>query len=354
MRRPASPAPSLERPEASRIKANLGKIANQLGFAKFGVAPALPAKHGDRFLKWVEDGCAGQMAWLEKNTDHRVDPRLVFPEARSVIVLGLNYYTGEPEVIASRPGRFARFAWGEDYHRVVEEKLRDFTAYLSELGSFSRAYIDTGPVLERDFASEAGLGWNGKSTVQIDRQLGTWWFLAVVLSDLELPADSPESDHCGKCTRCIDCCPTGAITDTRRVDARRCISYLTIEHRGSIPLEFRKAIGDRVFGCDDCLAVCPWNRFAQASSESRIQAREFVTNWNLRDFLTLGDDAFRIQFQHSPIKRAKRQGFLRNVCVALGNVGTARDLSALELASREEDPVIREHAEWARGEIETR
>jgi epoxyqueuosine reductase len=236
----------------------------------------------------------------------------------------------------------------------MEPKLRDVCEYLEIAGGTQRLYVDTGPVLERDFASESGLGWNGKSTVQIDRRLGTWFFLGVILTTLELEPDPAEKDHCGKCTRCIDACPTGAITAPHRVDARRCISYLTIEHKGAIPEEFRRAIGDRIYGCDDCLEVCPWNRFAQESREASFDARERASAMPLRDFLALDDESFRVVFAKSPIKRIKRPRFLRNVCVALGNVGVEEDLPALEAAAADPDVLISEHAHWAIGEIQSR
>lgn len=335
-------------PEPAAIKENLVRIAQTLGFAHCRVAPALPARHGDRFRQWVEDACYGDMAWLAKGVERRIDPREVLPGAKSVIVLAMNYFQGDcPEGKATSPGRFARYAWGSDYHDLIEEKLKDLATHIDDLGGRQRYYVDTGPVLERDFASESGMGWNGKSTVQIHRELGTWFLLAVILTDIELPPDTQESDHCGKCTRCMVACPTQAITSERRLDARRCISYLTIEHRGSIPLEFREAMGDRIFGCDDCLTACPWNRFAKASEEANFQARPFVNDWNLRDFLGLDVEAFRELFRKSPIKRTKRPGFLRNVCVALGNVGTAEDIPALERAVSEEEELIAEHARWA-------
>jgi epoxyqueuosine reductase len=209
-------------------------------------------------------------------------------------------------------------------------------------------------VLERDFATDAGLGWNGKSTVQIHRQLGTWFFLADILTTLELAPDQEFGDHCGKCTRCIDACPTQAITSPHKLDARRCISYLTIENKGPIPEEFRRAIGDRIYGCDDCLDVCPWNRFAKESREISFQARPEIFSHTLRDFLDMDEDGFRKVFAKSPIKRIKRPRFLRNVCVALGNKGTTADLPALEITAADPDPLISEHAEWAIEEIKSR
>jgi epoxyqueuosine reductase len=209
-------------------------------------------------------------------------------------------------------------------------------------------------VLERDWASAAGLGWNGKSTVQIHRRLGTWFFLGEILTTLVVAPDEASRDHCGSCTRCMVACPTQAITAPHRMDARRCLSYLTIEHKGSIPEEFRRAMGDRIYGCDDCLEVCPWNRFAVASREQAFAARPFVHGWLLREFLELNDAGFRELFRWSPVKRIGRPAFLRNVCVALGNTGGSDDLAALRRAAQDPDPLIAEHARWALAEVEAR
>ena len=214
-------------------------------------------------------------------------------------------------------------------------------------GGVQKCYVDTGPVLERDFAALAGIGWHGKSTMLLNRELGTWFFLAVIFTTLDFPADAPAADRCGSCTRCIDACPTNAITAPHQLDARRCISYLTIELKGSIPLELRPLIGDRIYGCDDCLTACPWNRFAQASRETAFAMRESVAAMGLVDFLKLTEEEFRALFRGSPIKRIKRCGFLRNVCVALGNIGTPDDLPALRESARDPEPLISEHARWA-------
>jgi len=209
-------------------------------------------------------------------------------------------------------------------------------------------------MLERDHAAEAGVGWHGKSTMLVDQQLGTWFFLAEILTTLELTPDAPQAARCGSCTRCITACPTGAITEAHRLDARRCISYLTIESKGSIPLALRPLIGDRIYGCDTCLDVCPWNRFAAVSREAAFAARPATAAMQLRDYLALDDAAFRTLFRGSPIKRIKRRGLLRNVCVALGNVGTEEDLPALERARRDAEPLIAEHAAWAIDQIRGR
>jgi epoxyqueuosine reductase len=291
----------------------------------------------------------GEMAWLERNQERRCDPREVLPGCRAVICLGMNYYPGSSS--GNDQYRIARYSWNDDYHDLIGDRLKAMDLALQALGGTQRYYVDTGPVLERDFATDAGLGWNGKSTVQIHRKYGTWLFLAELLTTLPLVADSPFGDHCGKCTRCITACPTQAIIAPHRVDARRCVSYLTIEHKGSIPLEFRRAIGDRIYGCDDCLSACPWNRLAQVSQHAQFHAREEIFSHSLRDFLSFDDETFRRVFARSPIKRIKRNRFLRNVCIALGNVGTRDDLPALEAARIDADPLIAEHAAWAIVEI---
>ncbi|MES2505527.1 MAG: tRNA epoxyqueuosine(34) reductase QueG [Verrucomicrobiota bacterium] len=336
------------------LKTQLIAKAHELGFADCRIAPARPAAHREIYEQWVAEGKYGDMAWMARNMDRRTDPCVVQPGAKTVIVLAMNYYQGPAPATAAGGYRIARYAWNEDYHDLIGAKLKALDAFLIQHGGTQRYYVDTGPVLERDFASEAGLGWGGKSTMQIHRQLGTWFFLAELISTLDLAVDTPARDLCGKCTRCMVACPTQAITAPRRMDARRCVSYLTIESKGPIPLEFRRAMGDRIYGCDDCLSACPWNKFAQLSHEATFQAREPVFNQKLRDFLTLTDESFRALFAKSPIKRIKRPAFLRNVCVALGNVGTQEDVPALEMAAQDEHPLIAEHALWALQEIHAR
>jgi len=357
------------------LKARVLEAARGLGFDDCRIAPVHRASHAGVFEKWIAEGKHGDMAWLARAPERRTDPSLVLPGARAMIVVAMNYYANDPagrlppsetgrdlalvdnpDAASPSPARgvIARYAWGDDYHDLIEDRLRQLCDLLASVGGVQKPYVDTGPVLERDFASDAGLGWNGKSTVQIHPRLGTWFFLGEILTTLPLPHDQPFGDHCGKCTRCLDACPTQAITAPRQLDARRCLSYLTIENKGSIPLGFRKAMGGRIYGCDDCLTACPWNRFAQASRESAFAAREHVHDWTLREFLTLNDDSFRALFKGSPIKRLKRPGFLRNVCVALGNIGTCDDLPALRAAAADHHPLIAEHASWAIRAIEQR
>lgn len=327
------------------------RLAREVGFDDCRIAAAAEAAHAGEFREWIADGCHGEMAWMERTPERRCDPREVLAGCRSVVCLALNYYPGRT---AGEGYRIARYAWNDDYHDIVEKMLKRMDEGMVALGGVQRYYVDTGPVLERDHATAAGLGWSGKSTVQIHPRLGTWTFLAELLTTLELPADPPFGDHCGKCVRCMDACPTQAITAPHRVDARRCVSYLTIEHKGSIPEEFREAIGDRLYGCDECLEVCPWNRFAQVSREARFHAREEVFALKPRDFLGLDDEAFRGLFAKSPIKRIKRARFLRNVCVVLGNTGAVEDLPALRGAAEDPDPLIAEHAAWALARVTAR
>lgn len=336
----------------AEIKSALIAEAARLGFDLCRIAPAEAPIHADAFRQWLSEGMHGEMAWLERNAGRRTNPQEVLPGVRSIIMLATNYW--QPPVEASEGvGRIARYAWGDDYHEIIEPRLYELDAWLQKHGGRQRQYVDTGPVLERDVAAQAGLGWQGKSAMLIHPRVGTFTFLAAILTTLELPADELIKDHCGKCTRCLDACPTGAIVAPRKVDARLCISYLTIENKGAIPEAMRPMLGDRIYGCDECMDVCPWNRFATAASESRFAAREFVS-MAMRDFLALDDDQFRALFRKSPIKRIKRRGFLRNVCVALGNVGTAEDLPALRAAASDPEPLIAEHAQWAIRQIEER
>jgi len=353
----AAMADEPEHGQAEARRERLRTVAAALGFDDLRVAAVTgPAAQAGRFLTWLQDGAHGSMAWLAKEPARRVDPREVLPGCRSVISVALNYLppeTTHPLREGAR-GKFARYAHGDDYHGIMEARLHDLAAEVEALGGTHRYYVDTGPVLERDWASAAGLGWNGKSTVQIHRRLGTWFFLGEILTTLVIAPDAASRDHCGNCTRCMVACPTHAITAPHRMDARRCLSYLTIEHKGSIPEEFRRALGDRIYGCDDCLEVCPWNRFAVASREQAFAARPFVHGWLLREFLELNDAGFRELFRWSPVKRIGRPAFLRNVCVALGNVGRHDDLPALRRAAQDPDPLIAEHANWALAEVQAR
>jgi epoxyqueuosine reductase len=345
---------------ASQIKRQLVDLAHEIGFDSCRIAECSPPAHGDEFGDWLGERAHGEMEYMARGEEKRRDPQKILPNAKSIIVLALNYFHSEPEprlAAAKKPGargRIARYAWGDDYHDVIAAKLDKIDNLLREFGGQQKCYVDTGPILERDYAATAGIGWHGKSTMLIDEKLGTWFFLAEILTTLDLPPDKPARERCGTCERCIKACPTGAITAPHKLDARRCISYLTIELKSSIPLELRPMIGDRIFGCDDCLDACPWNRFAQVSRETAFSARSSTAGFALHDYLNLSEVQFRSLFRNSPIKRIKRRGFLRNVCVALGNVGSNEDLPALERAAADPEPLIAEHAAWAIDQIQAR
>jgi len=340
----------------TELKQQLVSFALEIGFDSCRIAPGGSAPHGKAFRNWLAEGEHGEMGYMERGEEKRGDPQKVLPDARSIVVFALNYFQGDPQAgdTPAAAGRIARYAWGDDYHDLIRTKLNKIDEFLREFGGHQKCYVDTGPVLERDHAAQAGIGWHSKSTMLIDERLGTWFFLAEVLTTLELPPDEPVPVRCGTCERCIKACPTGAITAPHHLDARRCISYLTIELKGSIPLELRPLVGNRIFGCDDCLDACPWNRFAQLSRETAFSARPATVGMPLRDYLTLNDDEFRSLFRNSPIKRIKRRGLLRNVCVALGNVGDSSDLPALERATADHEWLIVEHAKWAIHQIRSR
>lgn len=345
--------------ETPGIKEALKTFAAAIGFDLCGIAPAVPPPHGDAYRAWLDAEYHGSMEWIARNKERRVAPGVVQPNAQSIIVLGLNYFQkmptppddAQPEGVV---GKIARYAWGTDYHDIVLKKLKALDAWLAERGGTQRYYVDTGPVLERDFARLAGLGWQAKSSMLIHPKWGTWLFLAELITTLALEPDQPIRDHCGSCTRCMTACPTQAIVSEKVVDARRCISYLLIENRGPIPMEFREAIGDRIYGCDTCLDVCPWNRFAQEARETDFAARSFVAGKSLRQLLSLTQEEFSALFAKSPIKRIKREGLQRNLCVALGNAGEAEDLPALETVASQGTEMLREHALWAIAKIRQR
>ncbi|HUB68223.1 MAG TPA: tRNA epoxyqueuosine(34) reductase QueG [Candidatus Methylacidiphilales bacterium] len=327
-------------PDAAAVK----KRAAALGLDVCGITSADPSRHAGFYRQWVAEGKAGEMAWLARDPIRRADPRAVLPGARSLIVAGLNYWQPQP---AGR-GRIARYALGDDYHAILQEKLETLAAELIRAGGQAKIYVDTGPILEKPLAGRAGIGWQGKSTMLIDTKFGPWLLLGEIITTLDLTPDAPQRDHCGSCTRCLAACPTGAIPAPYQLDARRCIAYLTIELKGAIPEELRPLIGDRIYGCDECLDVCPWNRFARVTRESRFLApEEDATRDRLHALLNMTAGEFKRRFARSPILRVKRRGLLRNVCVVLGNIGDAGDLPALEKASRHEEPLVREHALWA-------
>jgi epoxyqueuosine reductase len=338
--------------ESAVLDSNTVKArALELGLDVCGITSADPARHADFYRQWTADGKAGEMAWLSREPERRADPRNVLTGARSIIVAGMNYWQEQPK----GRGRIARYALGEDYHHVLLEKLEALAAEIVATGASAKVYVDTGPVLEKPLAERAGIGWQGKSTMLIHPKLGPWLLLGEIITTLDLEPDPPMRDHCGTCSRCLSACPTGAITAPYQLDARRCIAYLTIELKGSIPEELRPLIGNRVYGCDECLDVCPWNRFAQTTREARFLApTEDDSRDTLHTLLEISQADFKRRFAKSPILRVKRRGLLRNVCVVLGNIGTPDDLPALHRAEQHEELLVREHAAWAVRQIESR
>jgi epoxyqueuosine reductase len=341
------------------MKPAIRQRALELGFddCRFTTAAA-PASAG-HFQTWLANKHHGEMAWLERNAPKRIDPQQVLPGAKSVICLAASYHCESPKskVQSPKSGIVARYARFADYHDVLGERLKILVNFIDQVADRkvrSLWHVDTGPVLERDFARRAGLGFVGKHTNLISRRLGNWIFLAEILTTLELEPDAPEKNHCGNCTRCITACPTNAITAPFELDARKCISYLTIELKGPIPVELRPAIGKRIFGCDDCLAACPWNRFAREGNLMKPQARNDLAQPDLIELLQLDEAGFKSRFAGTPILRTKRRGLLRNVCVALGNAGDETALPVLEKAAKDPEPLIAEHARWAIGQIESR
>ncbi|MBV8141550.1 MAG: tRNA epoxyqueuosine(34) reductase QueG [Verrucomicrobia bacterium] len=331
------------------MKTIIRTLAKEQGFDDCRFARAVQASHAAAYFSWLEAGNHADMTWLGRDPVRRADPAQILADAKTVLVLAMNYFQGPTP--RRLKGTIARYAWGADYHSVMLEKMTPIDVFLRNNGGRQKCYVDTGPVLERDFAATAGLSWQGKSTMCLNERLGTWFFLGVILTTLDFEADPPAKNRCGSCTRCIDICPTRALRRPYQLDARRCISYLTIENKGPIPVEFRSAMGDRIYGCDDCLDVCPWNRFAQKTSEIRFQLPAQLEILTLRQLAVLSDDEFRALFRDSPVKRIKRARFVRNVCVALGNVGTSEDVPVLKQLARDPDPLIAEHASWALEQI---
>lgn len=328
--------------------------AGELGFGLVGFAPADPLEGAAFYARWVALGYAGKMGYLERNVEKRADPRQVLPGARSVVCVGMQYYQEPVPKNDALSGRIACYAQGEDYHGLIEGRLGQLLEFIrGEVGQamVGRAYVDTGPVLERELARRAGLGWWGKNTCLIAKKAGSYFFLGELLLDLELEYDQPAIDHCGTCTRCLDACPTQAFPEPYVLDARRCISYLTIELKDAIPRPLRVGMGDWIFGCDICQEVCPWNRRAEPAQEPAFEARPGLENPSLPELLSLNQEEFAGRFRHSPLKRAKRRGLLRNAAVALGNAGDRRAVPVLVRALADEEALVRAHAAWALGRL---
>jgi len=338
------------------LKAALASEARALGFDCIGVtAPDVLAEAGRYFREFLEAGAHGDMDWLAAHPERRTDPRAMWADVRSIIMLGINYGPDkDPLVVLEQrtSGAISVYAQGDDYHEVIKKRLKTLARWLVDAsGCEVKVFVDTAAVMEKPLARAAGLGWQGKHTNLVSRQFGSWLFLGAIFTTLDLPRDETERDHCGSCRACLDICPTSAFPAPYKLDARRCISYLTIENKGPIPHEFRKAIGNRIYGCDDCLAVCPWNKFAQAGHEAKLAARDELRAPSLAELARLDDASFRARFTKSPVKRIGRDRFVRNVLIAVGN---SKDPALAEEAERlldDHSPLVRGAAVWALSQL---
>ncbi|MBX3560419.1 MAG: tRNA epoxyqueuosine(34) reductase QueG [Sphingomonas sp.] len=339
------------------METQLERKARETGFAAFGIARADAAPQaGERLRAWLADGAHGDMIWMAETADRRASPVGLWPEVRSVISLGMSYApAADPLALADHPerGRISVYAQGADYHDVVKKALKALGRWLVDAaGEPIKVFVDTAPVMEKPLAEAAGIGWQGKHTNLVSRADGSWLFLGAIYTTLELAPAAPHAMRCGSCRACLDACPTDAFPAPFRLDARRCISYLTIEHKGPIPEEFRAAIGNRIYGCDDCLAVCPWNRFADAARTNRaFLPRAELAAPALADLLELDDAGFRRVFAGSPIKRIGRNRMVRNAAIAAGNSGLAGFIPALRALADDEDAVVADAARWALGRL---
>ncbi|HEX8839991.1 MAG TPA: tRNA epoxyqueuosine(34) reductase QueG [Sphingomicrobium sp.] len=346
--------------KAEKLEEAIRTEARRLGFVACGFTRADAADNAGLELKrWLEAGHHGTMGWMEERAHHRISPLALWPEAKSAIALGMSYApASNPLALAAHPelGRISVYAQGGDYHKTVKKALKALARFIvAEAPSELKVFVDTAPVLEKPLAQAAGIGWQGKHTNIVSREHGSWMFLGVILTSLDLEPDVPaeQGRHCGSCTRCLDVCPTNAFLGPHRIDARRCISYLTIEHDGPIPHELRAAMGNHIYGCDDCLSVCPWNRFADAAAANRAYLpRAELSAPRLDDLLALDDASFREMFAGSPIKRIGRNRMIRNCLIAAGNSGDGSLVPAISPHLTDRDPVIAEAARWALGQID--
>jgi len=340
----------------AELKENLASEARALGFDCMGITdPDAIAEAGRYFREFIEAGAHGDMDWLAARPERRSDPRVLWPGVRSVIMLGVNYGPDENPlaVLAQRSrGAISVYAQGDDYHDVIKKRLKALARWLvATTGDEVKVFVDTAAVMEKPLAQAAGLGWQGKHTNLVSRQLGSWLFLGAIFTASDLPRDAADTDHCGSCRACLDICPTAAFPAPYKLDARRCISYLTIENKGPIPHEFRKAIGNRIYGCDDCLAVCPWNKFAQAGREAKLAAREDLRAPTLAELVRLDDTAFRARFAKSPVKRIGRDRFIRNVLIAIGNSNDRALIVEAKPLLADQSPLVRGAAVWALAQL---
>jgi epoxyqueuosine reductase len=346
-------------PDAAFLTTQLKDAARQLGFSRAAACPAVSPAGVERLGEWLQLGYGGEMDYISVRQPAYADPGMVLEGARSILMLTMNYRTAEPELPEDGQGRISRYAWGEsDYHDVIHDRLKQLVKLIEGLvpGGKARGVVDSAPLLEREFAQLAGLGWIGKHTLLLSREQGSYFFLAALLIDQELVYDEPQAaDHCGTCTACLDACPTQAFVQPHLLDATRCISYLTIELDGPIPRELRPGIGDWLFGCDVCQDVCPWNRFAPVTAEPSFQPRADAPSnpVELTELFDLDDAAFRQSFRHTPLWRAKRRGLLRNAAIVLGNQRDPKSIPALIRGLGDAEPLIRGASAWALGEIGT-
>jgi epoxyqueuosine reductase len=342
------------------LEDRLKEQARALGFELAGIAPATDADGFDRLCDWLERGFAGTMDYMHRHGAARRHPSSILTEVRSILMVGMNYHPASERAISTThtpAGQVARYARGMDYHEVLRERLDRLLDWLRQQrpDCLGRGVVDTAPLLERDFARRAGLGWFGKNTMLLNKRLGSYFFIGALLVNLELTPDPPHTAaHCGTCTACLDACPTDAFAAPGLLDARRCISYLTIEHRGDVPAELRPGLGDWVFGCEVCQEVCPWNRKAPAGMEPALQARPELEKLDLIEVLGLSEEAFRRRFRGTALLRTKRRGLLRNAALVLGNTADATALPALRRALEDAEPLVREAARWAIDAIERR
>ncbi|KUO55088.1 MAG: epoxyqueuosine reductase [Alphaproteobacteria bacterium BRH_c36] len=340
----------------ARLNDELKARADALGFDAFGITSAEASEAtAARLYDFLRLDRHGDMSWMADTAERRADPLQLMPAARSIVMLGMSYSPERDplEALAAKShAAISVYAKSRDYHDIIKGRLKDLAGLLARRANADvKVFVDTAPLMEKPLAAAAGLGWQGKHTNLVSRGHGSWLFLGAILTDADLAADAPEADHCGNCRKCLDVCPTNAFPAPYQLDARRCISYLTIEHQGHIAAEFRRAIGNRVFGCDDCLAVCPWNKFAEAARETKLRARAQSDNPPLGELLALDDDAFRARFAGTPVKRTGRARFVRNCLIAAGNSADAALLAPVKSLLNDASPLVRAMAVWALGEL---
>jgi epoxyqueuosine reductase len=355
--KPVTTFPENAPSQPAALKAALTRVAHEQGFDVIAVTrPDSIPLAAQRLAQFLADGAHGDMDWLRTTATRRATPRTLWPQVRSVIMLGLNYArAGDPLAIVERceRGAISVYAQSADYHDVMKPRLKLLARWLTaQAGGEARVFVDTAAVMEKPLAAAAGLGWQGKHTNLVSRELGSWLFLGAIFTTLDLPPDGAGTDHCGSCRACLDICPTKAFPAPYRLDARRCISYLTIEHKGPIPRELRAAMGNRIYGCDDCLAVCPWNKFAQATRDAKLALRRELEAPRLVDLVRLDDATFRKMFTKTPVKRTGRDRFVRNVLIAIGNCADPRLVPEAERLLADASPLVRGAAVWALGRLD--